>query len=513
MPFFNSAVQVVMAMPTVILAALADQRSELRGDLVDIVIGAILFAFGCAALALSAFRKKIKDRSLFYGGICCSIYGLRLLGNTGLIQASADLSPLFWSYLDAFITYLIMLPGLLFTEQFFGPGWKSSIRRMWQIQMVYTVGAIVIDSLLGPRTAMGPNSFLVILGMAVITANGLLLVLRKDASIGPGVKPALAGALFFVLMVVNTNLVDNHLVPWRLSLEPLGMLVFVICLGYAVAQRYFTKERELLAMTYELRENALRAEAAEAQARAIESENRRRAQELEEARQLQLSMLPRSAPRLPHLEIAAHMKTATEVGGDYYDFHLAADGTLTVAIGDATGHGLKAGAVVTATKSLFEAFAEQPDITHIFQQASQALKRMNLRSLFMAMAIVKIDHRRLLVSSAGMPPVLIYHAANRSVEEIAIRGIPLGSMMNYQYKQQEAMISAGDVVVLMSDGFPERFNGRGEMLGYARGCEILKEFAEQSPEEIINHFVRAGEAWAEGRPQDDDVTFVVLKRT
>lgn len=51
------------------------------------------------------------------------------------------------------------------------------------------------------------------------------------------------------------------------------------------------------------------------------------------------------------------MKPATEVGGDYYDFHLADDGTLTVAVGDATGHGLKAGTFVTAMKSLFRTFA------------------------------------------------------------------------------------------------------------------------------------------------------------
>jgi serine phosphatase RsbU (regulator of sigma subunit) len=511
--FINSAIQVVMGIPPGIVSALADQRSELRGDLINIIIGSLLFALGCAALALSAFRQKIKDRPVFYFGIFCGLYGLRQLGNTGLIQTSVVLSPLFWSYLDAFITYFIPLPIILFVEQIIGPGWKSSIRRTRQIQMLYTFSAIMIDSLFGPRVAIGPNGFLVILGLAVITANGLLLIRRKDAPIGREMRPVLVGALILVLMAVNTNLVDKQLVPWRLSLEPLGMLVFVICLGYVIAQRYFTKERELLAISYELRESALRAAAAEAQARAIESENQRRAQELEEARQLQLSMLPRSAPQLPHLEIAAYMKPATEVGGDYYDFHLAADGILTVAIGDATGHGLKAGTIVTATKSLFEAFAQQPDITHIFQQASHALKRMNLRSLFMAMAIIKIDHHRVLVSSAGMPPVLIYHAANRTVEEIAVRGMPLGSVMNYPYKQQEVTISAGDVVVLMSDGLPERFNGRGEMLGYTRGSEILKEVAEQSPEEIINHFVRAAEAWAEGRPQDDDVTFVVLKRT
>src|SRR5581483_1809444 len=73
----------------------------------------------------------------------------------------------------------------------------------------------------------------------------------------------------------------------------------------------------------------------------IEAENEQRAKELEEARQLQLSMLPKAVPQLPHWEIAALMQTATEVGGDYYDFHLSGDGTLTISVGDATGHGLK----------------------------------------------------------------------------------------------------------------------------------------------------------------------------
>jgi serine phosphatase RsbU (regulator of sigma subunit) len=513
MPSSSTAVQIVAAAQAVILSNLADQRPELRGDLVNIVIGALLLALGCASIAFTAFRQNIYVRALFYGGICWGLYGLRLIGNTELMHAAIDLPIVFWVYLDAFVTYLIMLPATLFAEQFLGAGWKSSIRRLWQLLAIYAASAIVIDFLFGPRKAIWPNNFLVMLGMAVITANGVMFVIHKKAPIGREMRPILAGALFFVLMVVNTNLVAEGLVPWRLSLEPLGMLVFVICLGYAIVQRYFAKEREVLTMTYELRESELRIQTAEAQARAIEAENQRRAQELEEARQLQLLMLPKSAPQLPHLEVAAYMKPATEIGGDYYDFHLAADGTLTVAVGDATGHGLKASTVVTATKSLFAAFAQQPDITHIFQQASQALKRMNLRSLFMAMAIIKIHDHRLLISSAGMPPVLIYRASNRSVEEIAIGGMPLGSVKNYPYRQQETTILLGDVIMLMSDGLPERFNGGGETLGYTRGSEILKEVAEQSPEEIIDHFVRAGEAWAAGRPQDDDVTFVVLKRT
>ena len=90
--------------------------------------------------------------------------------------------------------------------------------------------------------------------------------------------------------------------------------------------------------------------ATEAEKRALEIENERKTKELEEARQLQLSMLPKELPQLPNLEIAAFMRTATEVGGDYYDFMVNENGILNVAFGDATGHGLQAGTMVTLMK-------------------------------------------------------------------------------------------------------------------------------------------------------------------
>ena len=75
-------------------------------------------------------------------------------------------------------------------------------------------------------------------------------------------------------------------------------------------------------MLLQLKKPNLSASAAEAQAKVIQAENDRKTKELEEARQLQLSMLPKELPYLPHLDIAVYMKTATEVGGDYYDFNV-----------------------------------------------------------------------------------------------------------------------------------------------------------------------------------------------
>ena len=243
----------------------------------------------------------------------------------------------------------------------------------------------------------------------------------------------------------------------------------------------------------------------------VEAENERRAQELEEARQLQFSMLPKKLPNIAGLEIAAYMKPATEVGGDYYDFHESADGTLTVAVGDATGHGLRAGSVVTATKSLFNAFAGQENIPQILSQTSGALKKMNLRGLFMAMAMLKIKDGAMNLCVAGMPSVLIYRAATKTVEEISLRAMPLGSITKTKYQEREIALASGDCVVLMSDGFPEMFNPSDEMLGFDKAAEVLPQIADFSSQEIINELVKVSENWANGRPADDDVTFVVLK--
>ncbi len=84
---------------------------------------------------------------------------------------------------------------------------------------------------------------------------------------------------------------------------------------------------------------------------------------------------------------------------------------------------------------------------------------MNLRGLFMAMAMLKIKNGNLIICAAGIPSALIYRATTEQVEEeVVIRAMPLGSVSNFAYEQQELSLAAGDCIVLMSDGFPEMFN-------------------------------------------------------
>ena len=92
-----------------------------------------------------------------------------------------------------------------------------------------------------------------------------------------------------------------------------------------------------------------------------------------------------------------------------------------------------------------------------------------------------------------------------------IKALPLGAIARYRYNQQELCLASGDVLVLMSDGLPERFNEQGEMLDVQKIHDALRSVAQHSSQAIIDRLVQVGDEWGGGRMLDDDMTFVVVK--
>jgi ligand-binding sensor domain-containing protein/serine phosphatase RsbU (regulator of sigma subunit) len=260
-----------------------------------------------------------------------------------------------------------------------------------------------------------------------------------------------------------------------------------------------------------MRENELRLKATEAEKRTIQIENDRKTKELEEARELQLSMLPRELPKLPNLEIAAFMKTATEVGGDYYDFIVQENGVLNVAFGDATGHGLQAGTMVTLMKGFFTSDAAKLGLQEFMSHCTAMIKEIKLGRILMSFSLLKIDNGKLLITSAGMPPIYYFNKEKQDVEEITIQGMPLGAMRKFSYKVVEKEIKSGDTLLLLSDGLPEQMNINEEMFGYPRVSDRFKNFVNDTPENIIQNLVKSGEEWMDGAIQQDDISFVVIR--
>ena len=266
---------------------------------------------------------------------------------------------------------------------------------------------------------------------------------------------------------------------WKTTFAYLGYFFFFVGLVLGIdrvqRRRIVNKERNAAA----IKEANLRAQLAE-------SENERKTKELEEARQLQLSMLPKKIPQLLHLNIAVYMKTATEVGGDYYDFSTKEDGSLNICLGDATGHGMKAGTIVTMMKSLFTTNSVNKNLEEFFASSNNGIKDSKLERMMIAFAMLNINSNRLQIANAGIPPIYIYRKKNNNIEEIKVNGLPLGAMNNSSYELYETELFAGDTILILSDGMPELRNKNDEMYGYERVKDMFLKNGTNSCEEIID---------------------------
>jgi PAS domain S-box-containing protein len=242
----------------------------------------------------------------------------------------------------------------------------------------------------------------------------------------------------------------------------------------------------------------------------LEQTNQQMKNDLEEARDLQLAMLPSELPKLPYLDIAVAMTTAQEVGGDYYDFYQA-DQNLTFAIGDATGHGLKAGTIVTATKALLNSVSSTNNPEDMLSIISGSLKDMGFRKMYMAMLLAKISDKKMVLSSAGMPFTYYYRQTDQTVNEIQLGGMPLGSFPQFIYQSEKIDLNKGDTFLFHSDGFSECFNIKGELFGYSRIKSLFEKIVDETPAHIINILSEAATEWIGSSQPSDDMTLVVMK--
>ncbi len=371
----------------------------------------------------------------------------------------------------------------------------------------------------GGRTYVYAFALLINIEMLRVAAYSILWKREGPIVIALGVL-AFVVAFGYPLSVVVGLLPPINLVQ-TLTFSFYVILVLLFAISLYLSRQFAQTNRALEQRIVEIEtlsrqklEHERKAQQDEVQRLQLEAAYQQKVQELEEARQLQLSMLPHELPSHHAYDVAAFMQTATEVGGDYYDFAEDEDGALTIAVGDATGHGLKAGTMVTATKSLFKLLGEDQDLLSIFSRSTRALKRMNLRSLYMALTLARFSNGSLQLATAGMPATLIWRAATQEMETVLLKGMPLGSFPSFPYQETSLKLAPGDIVLFMSDGFPELFNAAREMLGYDEAAVLFQRVVQDasSAKAVVDGLVSHLRAWAGDQPPDDDVTFVVVRK-
>ena len=243
-------------------------------------------------------------------------------------------------------------------------------------------------------------------------------------------------------------------------------------------------------------------------------ERLRMKQELEHAREIQLSMLPRSSPASGWLDIAAVSLPATEVGGDYYDYFPGSDGRLAVVVGDVAGHGVASGLVLSGVRSgltLLEEDMSAPEA--VMTRLNRMVWRTAPRRMFMTMLLALFDRagRRLTVACAGNPPMLRCSAAG-ALEELTPGSLPLGARADTSFVASSVMLEEADTLLLVTDGAAETTDGRGDQYGYERLASTFVELARAATAKEVRDALLA-DLWSfKGTAEQvDDVTMVVVR--
>lgn len=244
----------------------------------------------------------------------------------------------------------------------------------------------------------------------------------------------------------------------------------------------------------------------------------RKTDELDHARRIQLSMLPKGNPDNSFFEAFGKMRTATEVGGDYYDFIKLDDGRHCLALGDATGHGFAAGLVVGMTKvsSMMWALRHHGEPEEMLQQINFGLRSaISDRKMGMALGVAIMDpeKREARLAFSGMPYPYVYRHAEKRLESIVLKAPPLGYLRNIHVASKVLDLAKGDLLILLSDGLNERFDRQNRMWGeHGMDADVLRICQQhQGAQEIAEALFAACDAFADGRYHEDDMTAMVVR--
>src|SRR5918994_3171333 len=232
-------------------------------------------------------------------------------------------------------------------------------------------------------------------------------------------------------------------------------------------------------------------------------------QELRMARSIQQALLPQRLPQLEGWQITPYYQPAREVGGDFYDFFELEDGRLGVVEGDATGKGMPAALVASATCSMLRAVAQASGSSspgEVLSRVNETLLPRIPPNMFITCfyAILEPQSGSLSYANAGHDLPYLQRRSGQA-EELMARGMPLGLMPGMGYEEKETILEAGEAALFYSDGLVEAHDPKGEMFGFPRLRALIAEHGEESSlgEFILEElYTFVGEGWE----QEDDIT-------
>lgn len=262
--------------------------------------------------------------------------------------------------------------------------------------------------------------------------------------------------------------------------------------------------------------------------------------DLEVAHDIQQSFLPAFLPQVPGADVAATMRPAREVGGDFYDAIPLSGGRLGVLVADVSGKGIPAALYMALARTLLRTHSLSAQPRYLTDALESAGVRRLMRSgslgalaalgavrqtneyllahhrepcMFLTLfyAVYEPQNRLLTYVNAGHNPPLLYNALTGERDRLSPTDMALGLMACRPFEAQERQLLPGDALVVYSDGVTEAFNARRELFGAERLAEVAAALVHLPAQAILTGIIDKVAAFTLDAPQSDDLTLAILK--
>ncbi len=237
------------------------------------------------------------------------------------------------------------------------------------------------------------------------------------------------------------------------------------------------------------------------------------AQDLDAARDIQRSLLPKAIPQLPGLSVAVRSVTCYEVGGDYLDVLERSDGSLLFMVADVAGKGLASAVVAMSFRAAFRSLAAQPTpLAEVMERISQWHwdEGQEARRRYVTAILVRLDFVKGIIEvvNAGHNPGA-FARPDGSITMIQASGVPLGMLPSTRYQIESFEFPPGSRLLLYTDGLTEVFCGEDEF-GCERLTETFRSMSTKDAEETLENIWDTLHHFSLGAPQSDDMTALVV---
>ena len=230
------------------------------------------------------------------------------------------------------------------------------------------------------------------------------------------------------------------------------------------------------------------------------------------AREVQLRLLPHSAPEHAHAEMAVRFLPARAIGGDLYDFLEYGPDRTAIVLGDVSGKAAPAALFAALVSGIMRSAAHQQlEPKAMLAMLNDALQERRLESQYVAMlfAVWNDQNQTLQVSNSGAVQPIFCRAGESN--SIRAEGFPLGMFPDVTYDEFSVATESGDVIVFVSDGILDAENDRGEMYGESRLSAVICSAKNRSAAQIAEGILADVTRFQDGHDRFDDETIIVLK--